>query len=85
MTAIPLRVMVLDTWDEIRLTVPAETSVTEVKTRALDAARVRQPADDYLMKFRGAEVPEGVTTVSGAGLVPNAAVIVLSRHRNPAK
>jgi hypothetical protein len=82
---IPLRVMVLDTWDEIPLSVPADTPVAEVKGRALELARVTRPSAGYLVKFRGAEVPEGPTTVAVAGLVPNAAVIVLSRRRNPAK
>lgn len=85
MSAIPLRVMVLDAWDEIRLAVPGETRVADVKARALDAARVAHPAADYLVKFRGAEVEEGTTTVEGAGLVPNAALIVMSRRRVPAK
>ena len=42
-------------------------------------------ADDYLVKFRGAEVPEGATTVSEAGIVANGALIVLPRRRIPAK
>ncbi len=85
MTAIPLRVMVLDCWDQIELTVRAETPVADVKARALEAAKVVRPASDYLVKFRGAEIAEGDTTVGEAGIVPNAGLIVLPKRRNPAK
>jgi len=84
MTAIPLRITVLDTWDEVRLAVPTGMTVAEVKSRALDAAQVAMPPGDYLLKFRGAEVPEEAT-VAEAGLVPNGALIVLPRRRIPAR
>jgi hypothetical protein len=77
--------MVLDTWDEVRLAVPTEMTVAEVKSRALEAAQVDLPASEYLVKFRGAEVSEGATTVADAGLVPNGALIVLPRRRIPAR
>lgn len=85
MSAIPLRVMVLDTWDEIPVLAPGDMRVAEVKARALEAARIVQPPESYLVKFRGAEVAEGATTVAGAGLVPNASLIVMARRRIPAK
>ena len=73
--------MVLDSWDEIAVSAPTSMTVSDLKARALVAARVTAPADRYLVTFRGSEVPEGDTTVSEAGLVPNAAVIVLARRR----
>ena len=85
MTPIPLRVTVLDTWDEIVLTMPSEATVADVKAQVLQAAYVVQPAEGYEIKFRGASVPEGATTLADAGIVPNAALIVLSRRRVPAK
>jgi hypothetical protein len=85
MSAIPLRVMVLDTWEEIPVVALSTTPVSELKARALEAARVARAPEDYLVKFRGAEVPEGETTVADAGLVPNGALIVLPRRRVPAR
>ncbi len=85
MIALPLRVTVLDTWDEIPLTVDGQTPVTELKRQALARARVRRPAEDYLVKFRGAELPEGEATLMDAGVVPNGALIVLPRRRIPAR
>jgi len=85
MNPIPVRVMILDTWDEIALNVPPTARVADVKARALSQARVGKAAADYLVKFRGAEVPEGATTVSEAGIVANGALIVLPRRRIPAK
>lgn len=81
----PLRVMVLDTWEEIPVSVTTDTKITELKAWALSAANVPRSADRYLVKFRGAEVAEGDTTVASAGFVPNAGLIVMSRRRIAAK
>lgn len=83
--ALPIRVVVLDTWDEIVLSVAPSTSVAELKARALSAARIGRPPDAYLVKYRGAELWENGRTVEQAGIGPNAQVIVLSRRRIPAK
>jgi hypothetical protein len=80
-----VRVTVLDTWDEVRLEVPPHTPIAEVKRAALARAGVTRPAGDYLVKFRGAEVWENGTTVAEAGVVPNAALIVLPRRRLPVR
>ena len=82
---LPLRVTVLDTWEEFPLTVPAETPVAEVKRRALQLAHVRRPTEGYLVKYQGAEVPEGSVTVAEAGIPANGALIVLSRRRTPVR
>ncbi len=85
MSALPVRVMVLDTWDEFPFDVSPETTVTALKAEALSRARVRGAPEGYVLKYRGAAVDEGQQTVGGAGIVPNAALIVLSRRRVPAK
>lgn len=82
MNPIPVRVMVLDTWEEIGLTVPPTTKVADLKARVLAEAKIRHPAEEYLVKFRGAEVGEGATTVADAGIVPNAGLVVLPRRRS---
>lgn len=85
MTAIPVRVTVLDTWDEIALNVPGSVPVADLKARVLAQAKIRRAPGEYLVKFRGAEVPEGATTVAEAGIVPNAGLIVLPRRRRPVR
>ncbi len=82
---IPVRIMVLDTWDEFSVTLPSGTPVDQLKSQALLAARVRRPPEEYLVKYRGAELPEQGLTLGGAGIVPNAGLIVMSRRRVPAK
>jgi len=80
---LPLRVTVLDTWDEIRLDAAASTRVADVKRDALVQARVIGAPEAWLVKYRGAEVPENGTTLEQAGIEPNAALIVLRRRRQP--
>ena len=43
-------------------------------------ARIPEDPSEYLVKFRGAEILDGMT-VSGAGIVPNGELIVLRRRR----
>jgi hypothetical protein len=85
MTAFRVRVMVQDVWDEIAFAVPATTSLAELKRRALETARVNRDAGEYVLKFRGAELPDESQSLTDAGIAPNGAVIVLPRHRRPVR
>lgn len=85
MTTFPVRVTVLDTWEEFGFTVAPDLPVNEVKRRALRAARVRRSPEEYVVKFRGAELWEDGQTLAQAGVTPNAALIVLPRRRIPAR
>lgn len=86
MTApLSVRVTVLDTWEEFSLSVPGQTPVAEVKRKALQLAHVTRPTEGYLVKYLGAEVPEGSVTVAEAGIRANGALIVLSRRRTPVR
>jgi hypothetical protein len=86
MTAVlPLRVMVQDAWDQVRLDLPATTLLAEVKRQALQATRVTGDPDAYLLKFRGAELTDESRSLAEAGLVANGALIVLRRRRQPVR
>lgn len=86
MTApLPVRVMVQDAWDEVRLELPPATPLAEVKRQALVATRVTGDPAGYLLKFRGAELEDESRSLADAGLVPNGALIVLSRRRRPVR
>ena len=81
----PLRIRVQEAWDEADLELAADTTVHELKVRALRHFRIRRHPDDYVVKFRGAEMIDETRTLAEAGVVPNAALIVLSRRRRPVR
>ena len=81
---LPLRVMVQDVWDEVRMSMPATSSADDLKRQALAITRVMRDPDGYVVKFRGAEVPDG-STLADAGIVPDANLIVLPRRRRPVR
>ena len=86
MTAIlPVRVMVQDAWDEVRLELPSTTPLSDVKRQALEATRVTGDPASYLLKFRGAELRDETRSLADAGMVPNGALIVLARRRRPVR
>jgi hypothetical protein len=82
---LPVRVMVQDAWDEVRLDLPASTSLAQVKQQALAATRVIRDPADYLLKFRGAELLDESRSLADAGMVPNGALIVLPKRRRPVR
>jgi len=84
-TARPVRVTVLDTWDEIGFDAEPGMPLVELKAAALARAGVSRPPEEYLVKYLGAELAEGSTTVADAGIEPNGALIVLRRHRSPVR
>ncbi len=83
--ALPVRVMVQEAWDEVRLALPPEASVAEVKRAALRQAGVASDPDAYLVKYRGATLLDEGASLAEAGVVPDAALIVLSRRRRPVR
>ena len=84
MTAtLPIRVTVLDTWEEFRFDASGSSRITDIKRDALAQARVVGAPDGWLVKYKGAEVPEEGTTLDQAGVGPNGALIVLRRRRQP--
>jgi len=83
--ALPIRVMVQDAWDQVQLELPPATPLGEVKRRALEATRVAGDPAGFLLKFRGADLLDETRSLAEAGMVPNGALIVLSRRRRPVR
>lgn len=81
-----IRVHVLDAWDQLTLAVTAETTVGEVKRRALSDALGGRPVDPdaYEVKLRGGLVTDEGVTLDVLGVHANVALIVLPRRRRPA-
>ena len=80
-----LRVMVQDAWDEVPLDLAPATSLADLKRIALETTKVARPADEYVLKFRGAELFDESRSLADAGLVDNGAVILLPRRRRPVR
>jgi hypothetical protein len=83
--ALAVRVMVEDAWDEVFLELPEATPLAELKRQALELTHVTQDPSDYLLKYRGAALSDESRSMSDAGLVQNAALIVLARRRRPVR
>jgi hypothetical protein len=82
-----VRVMVTPVWDQVFLAVDPTTTVADLKEQALAQAtqRTTERADDYVVKFRGAQVFDERATLASLGAVPNAAFIVLPARRQPVR
>jgi hypothetical protein len=77
--------MVEDAWDEVFLELPGGTPLSELKRQALELTHVNRNPSDYLLKYRGASLGDESRSMVEAGLVQNAALIVLSRRRRPVR
>ncbi len=77
--------MVQDAWDEVPLDLPPATSLADLKRIALDSTKVVRPADEYVLKFRGAELFDESRSLADVGLVDNGALILLPRRRRPVR
>lgn len=77
--------MVEDAWDEIFLELPGETPLSQLKQEALARTHVDRDPSEYMIKYRGAAVADESRSLAEAGLVQNAAVIVLARRRRPVR
>jgi hypothetical protein len=83
--AIPVRITVQDAWDQVTLTLAPTASVQEAKRRALILTHVTGRPEDYVVKYRGAELLDEGGSLADHGVVPNAALIVLPRRRRPVR
>ena len=81
-----VRVMVTDVWDQVFLPVEPTTTVAQLKKEALGKAlRRRVPPDEYVVKFRGAELLDESATLASLGAGAGAPFIVLPRRRQPVR
>ena len=76
-----VRVTVLDAWDAVALELTASTTIADVKRHALDAVRVVADPTAFLVKFRGAELPDESRSLADVDFPSGGALIVLRRHR----
>lgn len=82
---LPVRVKILDSWDEVALDLSPSTTITELKRVALAHSRIRRDGSEYMVKHLGSELFENGYTLADAGVGPNSALIVLPRRRRPSR
>jgi len=82
---LPVRVMVADNWDEVKFELPADTPIASLKRRAVELSSVSGDPEEYLVKYRGAEVLDESQSLAQTGVVKNAPLIVLHRRRQPVR
>ena len=82
-----VRVMVTDVWDQVFLAADPGTTVAELKRQALTQALKRRDVrlEDYIVKFRGAQVLDEGTTLAALGAGANAPFIILPARRQPVR
>jgi len=81
-----VRVMVTPAWDQVTVAVDEATAVAELKRRALEKALQRPVrAEEYIVKFRGAQVLDETVSLGALGAGPNAPFIVLPARRQPVR
>ena len=84
--ALRARVFVTDVWDTVNLDLAPDTTVAELKRRALREALRREPnGDDYQVKFQGALVMDERCTLQILGARDGAPFIVLPARRVPVR
>lgn len=80
MTAV-VRVMVHDAWDAVELPWQGDVTLAQLKRSALEITRTSGAADEFVLKFNGAELSDESVTVAASGVPENGALILLRRRR----
>ncbi len=81
-----VRVWVTSVWDTITLEVDSNWSVASVKEAALIGATAKSfDIDDFIVKFRGAEVFDEDQSLGDLGVPDGAPMIVLPGRRQPVR
>jgi hypothetical protein len=85
MSAMPVRVMVEDAWDQVTLQLTPAALLRDAKQQALALTHAGGRPEEYLVKFRGAELFDESRSLAETGVVANASLIVLPRRRRPVR
>jgi hypothetical protein len=84
-SGLEVRVMVEDAWDQVTLELPSTTRLADVKQQALALTHRTRDPGLYMVKFRGAELPDEQRSLAESGVVTRASLIVLPRSRRPVR
>lgn len=82
---IPVRVTVLESWDEVAFAPAPDMPIGELKRLALAATRTRGAPEEYMVKYLGAELGDEAASLGASGVAANGALIVMRRRRTPTR
>ena len=83
---ITIRVQCPEVWDTIRVEAPADTPVSLVKERALEALLPDGgPAEEFVIKIGGWEVLDENASLDATGAGPGSILLLTSRRRRPVR
>ena len=82
---ITVRVEIPEVWDAVRIELPPQTPVHELKRRALDALQPRESEhpEQFVVKLHGFEVLDERNSIAEAGAVPGSIFLITHRRRRP--
>jgi hypothetical protein len=84
--SITLRVQVAEMWDAVRVVARPEAIVAEVKQKVVaEFFPGHQYADDFVLKLRGWEMLDEAQSLSKAGVIDGAIVLLAYRRRRPVR
>lgn len=84
---ITLRVQIPEVWDTVRIDAPADTPVSVVKARALEALMPDESANvaQFVVKLAGWEVLDERVSLADAGIKQGSIFLLTSRRRHPVR
>ena len=82
-STLSVRVQIPEVWDAVRVSAAADTEVSTVKARAVEALLGEADPERFLVKLRGTLVANEAVTLAEAGAVDGSTLLVTSRHRRP--
>lgn len=85
MNTLAVRVTLTSVWDEIRLDLPADTPLSEMKRRVLQLSRSSDDPGTFVVKYRGGQLFDEGRSLAELGIVENAALIMLPKRRQPVR
>jgi hypothetical protein len=84
--AITLRVQVAEMWEAVKVVARPDTTVAEVKQRVVNEFFPgHEFLDDFVLKLRGWEMLDEQQSLSQAGVVEGAIVLLAYRRRRPVR
>lgn len=83
--AITIRVEMPEVWDVVRIVVSPAQPVTDVKKAALQALRPETAPDEVVMKLRGWEILDELSTLAECGVNDGSILVMMFRRRRPVR
>lgn len=84
--SVAFRVQFLESWDAVRVIARPDTTIREVKERALAVFRPDfEYADDFVLKLHGWEMLDEGAPVGQSGIINGSIILLGDRRRRPVR